>query len=310
MNNFLNPAPTEDSQPAVPKHLESLTTTVFQSLFPAISPQKTPLCSINRVLLLNRELLSKDSKPDDAPFVLNFRHYAISTKQTGLSRSIRRLNAAEKLIKQTGNRKNGVPNLGRLEDVSDFLLDPSATATGFTSGSESEADSDAAIEVLEAKRRKVLSRKQLNAKRASGAKASEAGAPAVEKRSVKLVELGPRMKLRMTKVEEGLCSGKILWHEYLHKSSEEAAETERRWDKRRSEKEERRRVQKENVDRKRAEKTQPEQTTGAEESKNSNQANGSTARTVDSEEDDWDSDDLDGSDLIADDHEENEVVAG
>merc|ERR1712000_477103 len=76
----------------------------------------------------------------------------------------------------------------------------------------------------------------------------------VGRRAVKLVELGPRMRLRLTKVEEGLCSGKIMWHEYVHKSKDEIKELEKRWEKRRQEKETRKREQKENVERKKAER--------------------------------------------------------
>merc|ERR1712000_8536 len=56
----------------------------------------------------------------------------------------------------------------------------------------------------------------------------------VERRAVKLVELGPRMRLRLTKVEEGLCSGKVMWHEYIHKNKEEIKELEKRWEKKRA----------------------------------------------------------------------------
>ena len=66
-----------------------------------------------------------------------------------------------------------------------------------------------------------------------------------------MVELGPRMRLRLQKVEDGICAGKILWHEYLHKSKQEMIELERKWEKRRQEKEARKKVQKQNVEKKR-----------------------------------------------------------
>src|SRR4051812_22171342 len=113
MNNFTSPASETDSENKVPKHLESLTTTIFQSLFPPISPQTTPLSSIKRVLLLNRV------KTEDGSYVLELRHYAITTKRLGLSRPLRRLNAAEKLLNNSGKgKKGGVPNLGKMEDIS------------------------------------------------------------------------------------------------------------------------------------------------------------------------------------------------
>ena len=237
MNNFISPT-TDGTPPTVPKHLESLTTTIFQSMFPPISPQLTSLSSIRRVLLLNRELrepsptsdISISEVKEPGAYVLSLRHYAITTRRTGFSRGIKRLNAAEKMVHQNKKSKRGVPNLGKLEDVSDYLLDPYAAAGGgFTSGSESEVDTDAEVEVLETKTRKVLNKKQLAALRKSNAdgKPYTRGQLNVEKRAVKLVELGPRMKLRMTKVEDGVCEGKVMWHESIKKTVEEMKEMEK-----------------------------------------------------------------------------------
>ena len=237
MNNFTSPT-IDGTEPAVPKHLESLTTTIFQSLFLPISPQSTPLSSIRRVLLLNREIpkvsptsdTSDSELEEDGAYVLNLRHYAITTRRTGLSRSIKRLNAAEKMLRQNRKRKRGLPNLSKLEDVADYLLDPSAAANGsFTSGSETEMDTDAEVEVLETNTRKVLSKKQMAALRINNGdgKPHQRGQPNVEKRAVKLIELGPRMKLRMTKVEEGVCEGKVMWHESIEKSAEEVKAMEK-----------------------------------------------------------------------------------
>lgn len=254
MNNFTTPTSSDGSEPAVPKHLESLTTTIFQSLFPPISPQSTPLSSIRRVLLLNREPATSSSEPntaDNGAYTINLRHYAINTKRTGLSRGIRKLNAAERLSRDR-KRKAGIPNLGKLDDVADYILDPAA-AGGFTSGSESEVETDAEVEVLETNARKVLNRKQMNAMRSNNEKVQRPISLGTEKKAVKLVEIGPRMKLRMTKVEEGVCGGKIMWHEYINKTKEEMKAMEKLWETRRKEKDERKRVQKENVERKRKE---------------------------------------------------------
>ena len=259
MNNFTSPSTSDGTTPAIPKHLESLTTMIFQSLFPPISPQTTPLSTIKRILLLNRELprvSSSSSKVDDGSYIINLRHYAITTKRTGLSRGIKRLNAAERMLRERKN-KHGVPNLGKLGDVADYLLDPSAAGGGFTSGSESEVETDVEVEVVEANSRKVLNKRQLEALRNNEVKGAHRQSPQIEKRAVKLVELGPRMKLRMTKVEEGVCGGKIMWHEYLHKSKDEVKEMERVWEVRRQEREERKRLQKENVERKRKDKSGP-----------------------------------------------------
>jgi ribosome biogenesis protein SSF1/2 len=94
--------------------------------------------------------------------------------------------------------------------------------------------------------------------RAAGSK------PLVEKRAVKLVELGPRMRLRLTKVEEDVCGGKVMWHEYITKSKAEVQDMEKKWAQRNKEKEERRRIQKENVEKKKKEKAAAKGETGEE----------------------------------------------
>ncbi|KAI4143452.1 MAG: hypothetical protein LQ340_006994 [Diploschistes diacapsis] len=296
MNNFMSPTPADGTEPAVPKHLETLTTSVFQSLFPAISPQTTPLSSIRRVLLLNREPPMQNAdgreRPDSGSYTINVRHYVITTKRTGLPKSIRRINAAEKMLNQRKNRQV-LPNLGKLEDVADYILDPSAAAGGFTSGSESEAETDAEVEVLETSARKVLSKRKREALERSGQQPSRPAKSVVEKRAVKLTELGPRMKLRMTKVEEGVCNGKVMWHEYVNKSREEVKEMDQAWEKRKKEKEERKRIQKENIERKRQQKGGKDQKEGED----------------DYEEDEWLSEDLsdDGMDNNIANNEDIEV---
>jgi ribosome biogenesis protein SSF1/2 len=287
MNNFTSPA-TEgtDTKNKIPRHLESLATTIFQSLFPPIAPQTTPLSSIRRVLLLNREML-KDLE-DDGAYVINLRHYAITTKATGLSRPLRRLNAAEKLLhsqNSSKSRKKGLPNLGKLDDIADYMIGGEGGEgymTDATSGSE--VDTDAEVEILETRTRKVLSKKarqQLRDRATEGNATERHARNGIEKRAVKLVELGPRMKLRMTKVEEGVCNGKVMWHEYIHKSKEELQEMDKLWEKRRKEKEERTKIQKENVERKRKGTAQQTKEEGDEEE-------------YEMDVDEWDSEGLEG----------------
>jgi len=247
MNNFTRP--DSDSKTKVPKHLETLATTVFQSLFPPINPQATPLKTIRRVLLLNRE---QSEDEDDGTFILNFRHYAITTRSTGVSKPLRRINASEQFMSTKSSRKSKVPNLGKLDDIADYMMGVEGGdgyVTDATSGSE--LDTDAEVEVLEEAPRKVSARARQEAAQAEE-EADEGGN--VERRAVKLVELGPRMRLRLTKVEEGLCSGKVMWHEYVHKTPAELKDLEKRWEKRRQEKEARKKEQKANVEKKKAAK--------------------------------------------------------
>ncbi|KAI1074039.1 ribosome biogenesis protein-like protein Ssf2 [Whalleya microplaca] len=305
MNNISTPG--ADANSKVPKHLESLTTTVFQSLFPRINPQTTPLRSIRRVLLLNRE---PATDKDDGSFVLNFRHYAISTQAAGVSKQLRRLDAAEKIF-SAKNRKGGVPNLGKLEDIADYMIggeNGEGYMTDATSGSE--MDTDAEVEVLEDMPRRVLSTKARAAAAAAaaklesnGEKTAEGEEEKVERRRVRLVELGPRMKLRMTKVEEGLCAGKTMWHEHIHKSKQEIQDLEQRWEQRQREKEARRKEQKANVEKKKkkeraASGAKPKQN-GAEEEEeddDDDEINGNNSDLFDEmmEEDGFDSEGLAG----------------
>ncbi|XP_077246903.1 peter Pan-like protein isoform X2 [Tasmannia lanceolata] len=108
--------------------------------------------------------------------LIDFRHYSIRLQPMGVSRRIRKL-----------VQSHQVPDLRSLQDVSDFI-----TKAGY--GSESEADDEAATVSL----------------------ANDIGRvnKASMKSAVKLQEIGPRMTLQLTKVEEGLCSGSIIFNEY------------------------------------------------------------------------------------------------
>lgn len=280
MNNFSTPDATEDSK--VPKRLETLTTTVFQSLFSPINPQATPLSSIRRVMLLNRE--SAESE-EDGSYILSLRHYAIVTKKTGVSKRIRRLDPKE--IRNREKKKAAVPNLGKLEDAADYILDPSAA--GYTSASETELDTDAEVEVAESTTRRVLNKRESQRAKGGDKADKKAAAPGVEKRAVKLVELGPRMKLRLMKVEEGVCDGKVMWHDFITKSEEEVKSLDKSWAIRRKEKEQRKKQQKENIERKKADKAKAK-------------ANG---EKVEEDDDDDEDVDMDDDDWLSDFEEED-----
>ncbi|KAJ9191617.1 hypothetical protein DTO166G4_1073 [Paecilomyces variotii] len=280
MNNFNSPGATEKSK--VPKHLESLATTVFQSLFPPISPQTTPLTSIRRIMLVNRELGPATGDGQDA-YVLNVRHYAITTRKTGIPKRIRRLDATE--LRHKDKKKSAIPNLGKLDDAADYLLDPSAA--GYTSASETELDTDAEVEVAGTTTKKVLNKRELQRMKAGEKKPERMTTNSgVEKRAVKLVELGPRMKLRLTKVEEGMCGGRVMWHAFKSKTESEIKQMDAAWDKKIKEKEQRKKEQRENVERKKAEKAKAK-------------ANGEAVSDDEEEEDEdedmdeWESDEYD-----------------
>ncbi|OKL62963.1 hypothetical protein UA08_01569 [Talaromyces atroroseus] len=287
MNNFNTPDADESSK--IPKRLESLATTVFQSLFPPINPQATPLNSIRRVMMLNRE------KSEDDAYIIKLRHYAITTRKTGVPKRIRRLDPT---VQRHKDPKKSLPNLGKLEDVADYLLDPAAG--GYTSASETELDTDAEVEVTENVTKKVLNRRELQRLRAGEKPAeNQTGKTNVEKRAVKLVELGPRMTLRLKKVEEGLCGGRVMWHDFISKSEKETKRMDDEWNRKRKEKEERKKQQKANIEKKKQDKAKAK----------GNGQDGENADDDDVSMDDdyeWDSDEFDEEAGVEEDGEDDD----
>jgi ribosome biogenesis protein SSF1/2 len=159
LNGF---TPTKDVKP--PPELSLLTST-FQNLFPPLSAQTTSVSSIRRVLLCHRHQLGDTE-------VIDLRHFSISTKPIGQPRTVRK----------TSTTTSSLPNLGKLDDVADFVLNGDYD-------SSSEVDDDEKVEI------------KTN-----------------QQRSIRLTELGPRLRLELVKIEEGMCDGKVLYHRYVHKT--------------------------------------------------------------------------------------------
>ncbi|CAN1157032.1 Peter Pan-like protein [Linum perenne] len=105
--------------------------------------------------------------------LIDFRHYSIRLQPVGVSRRIRRF-----------VQNHQVPDLRSLQDVSDFV-----TKAGY--GSESEGDEEAATVTMPCNLGRVNR--------------------AASKSAVKLQEIGPRMTLQLLKVEEGLCTGTVIF---------------------------------------------------------------------------------------------------
>lgn len=78
--------------------------------------------------------------------------------------------------------------------------------------------------------------------------------------AIKLHEIGPRLRLRLVKIEEGVCRGNVVYHAYVKKSKKEIKEQFDDVKKKRDLKAERKRIQDENVKRKQAEKDAKEAT--------------------------------------------------
>jgi ribosome biogenesis protein SSF1/2 len=164
-------------------HLK-LTTIMFQNIFPAIDINTVKLSSCQRIVLLN---YNKDTK------LVDFRHYSIRLQPVGVSRRIRKF-----------VQNHQVPNLGSLQDVSDFV-----TKAGY--GSESEGDDEASHVNL----------------------ASDIGRVnrSTNKSAVKLQEIGPRMTLELITIQEGLCSGSIIFGEGAPVEDDTGKKNEKKSDK-------------------------------------------------------------------------------
>eukprot|EP00730_Choanoeca_flexa_P018196 TRINITY_DN8839_c0_g1_i1.p1 TRINITY_DN8839_c0_g1~~TRINITY_DN8839_c0_g1_i1.p1 ORF type:complete len:441 (+),score=106.02 TRINITY_DN8839_c0_g1_i1:1025-2347(+) len=151
---------------------------VFQNMFPSINISEVNLSGIKRVALFNM---------NDDTGEIEFRHYDISLKPVGLSKSVKSV------------LKSNIPDLSKYDDISDYIL---SQAGGY------ESDGDAMAEQVELPEelRKTQS----------------------DQSAVKLTELGPRMNLKLLKIEEGLAEGKVLYHSIITKTSEEESATEKK----------------------------------------------------------------------------------
>eukprot|EP00252_Welwitschia_mirabilis_P013137 TRINITY_DN29017_c0_g1_i1.p1 TRINITY_DN29017_c0_g1~~TRINITY_DN29017_c0_g1_i1.p1 ORF type:complete len:491 (-),score=113.30 TRINITY_DN29017_c0_g1_i1:256-1728(-) len=144
--------------------------------------------------------------------LIDFRHYSIALQPVGVSRRIRKF-----------VQRRQVPDLRGLDDVSEFITKPNY-------GSESEVEDEAATVKL----------------------ANDCGRinRASSQSAVKLHEIGPRMSLKLIKVEEGLCSGGIIFHEYVKKTPEEIKMLNEKKEKQEALRKQRRAEQEANVRRK------------------------------------------------------------
>ncbi|KAL1935023.1 hypothetical protein VTP01DRAFT_4163 [Rhizomucor pusillus] len=177
---------------------------------------------------------------------IDVRHYSIGVKATGISKSIKRIINAD------------LPDLSKFDDISDYILREAVV-------SESDVeDGDESTVTLAQNYHGRNNRKN-------------------EQRAVRLQELGPRMKLQLIKVENGLCGGEVLYHKFVHRTKAEELEQKRKRQKLMEEKAERRRQQEANVERKKKEKEEHRLRTGAQPKAESN--NDSAESEKDEDED-------------------------
>lgn len=113
---------------------------------------------------------------------IDFRHYAIKVVPYGMSRGVKKI------------VQSRIPNLSRFDDISELM-----TKGGTLSESEAELDGPHNEVILPQKM-------------------SSRGNMIAQKSAIRLTELGPRLALKLIKIEEGLMKGEVLYH-HLGKAS-------------------------------------------------------------------------------------------
>lgn len=156
--------------------------------------------------------------------LIDMRHYRVKASPIGLDRNIKRV------IK--GKR---IPNLAKYRDITDYVDD-----NGFvTSDSEAEDTEE---------NRMVLPQDF----RGKGNKARQ-------KSAIRLKEIGPRLTLKLLKIEEGVNTGAVLYHRFETKTEAEIQELRRRKNEEKTLKRKRKEEQEQNVENKKAAKRMKKQ---------------------------------------------------
>ncbi|KAK6030226.1 brix domain protein [Ostertagia ostertagi] len=158
-----------------------LVETFIQNMFPSINIDTLELRTVKRCLMVNY------FEEDDT---IEIRHYAIRTVASGLNKSVR------KLVQAGKSTTKDLPDLSKYKDIADYLLNP-----GHLSDSEYEGEQEEVV--------------------LSQSISEQTGTMKGEKSHIRLMEIGPRMKLELLKVQDGIDEGEVLYHKIIKKTSEE-----------------------------------------------------------------------------------------
>jgi ribosome biogenesis protein SSF1/2 len=182
----------------------------FQNMFPPLNVNTVKLTDCRRIVLFDF---------DAATGVVEQRHYAIRAAPSALHKGIKKLIQTK------------IPKLGDMTDISEFVLGPAANAYGRDgAASDSEVEEDAHVVLPE----RFRGRGNLKS----------------QKSAIRLTELGPRLALRLMKVERGFLEGDVIYHGYIKKDPAEVRALEAKAKKAQELKKRRREIQEENVMRK------------------------------------------------------------
>lgn len=145
------------------------------------------LSTFKRVVMFN---LERD--PETGEDCIQFRHFGVSTRIRNINRGLKKI-----------VNKNKIPNLAKYDDIADYLL--SRKNRGGDSNSTGAYSSESEIDDLP--NSKITLPADFQDKKKDNTV------------SIRLHELGPRMKLKLIKIEEGHCRGNVVYHRYVKLSS-------------------------------------------------------------------------------------------
>lgn len=169
-----------------------------------------PSINVHKVNLNNIKrcvLLNYNTQSEE----IEFRHYSLKVVPVGMSRGVKKL------------MQERFPNMNKFEDISELLMKGANL-------SESEAEQDGDHNITELPQAY-----------------SGRGNMASQQSAVRLTEIGPRMTLKLSKIEEGMGGGNVLYHSVISKTEEEIQEILNRKEAQLKQKQERRDKQEQNV---------------------------------------------------------------
>ncbi|ETO12287.1 hypothetical protein RFI_25089, partial [Reticulomyxa filosa] len=200
-------------------HLK-LVAAMLKHMFPAMNVAAMRLKHCKRVVFFQYNNESN---------TIDMRHYKISVVPVGVSRSVRRLIQDDRSI----------PDLHRFKDVSEYVLpDPNSPQMAGAMSSDSEMEDNEHTRVK-------LSQDVFG----HGNTKSQSSA-------IRLREIGPRLVLELTKIEELINTGRVLYHAFIQKTREEIMELETKKQKEVQVKTQRKKQQEANVRKKLVEKAE------------------------------------------------------
>ena len=167
---------------------------------------------------------------DDDKPEIEFRHYDIELQKYSMKKTI------SNLINNLGKTKD----LSNFNNISDYILKHS----GYSSCSDNEEE--AKCEIIDEKNNKN------------------------EKTTIKLREIGPRMNLRIFKIQEGFFKGNVVYHSLIKKTRKEIYEILTEKKMKEKEKKERQKTQEENIIKKQEQKVFKEENENADNFDNNN----------------------------------------